>query len=183
MAGKTKQPWQTLKVKPVYSNPWIHVAEHDVINPGGAPAIYGVVQFKNYALGALPIDHEGNVYLIGQHRYPFNAYTWEIPEGGGNKNEDPLINIQRELREEAGLIADKWTLMQEVQISNSVTDEYAYIYLAENLTECEPEPDEDEDLIIKKIPFATAIQMLNRGEIKDSLTVIALLKAQILLGL
>ena len=178
-----KQPWQTLNKKIIYDNPWIHVEEHDVINPGGMPAIYGVVQFKNYALGAVPIDTEGNIYLIGQHRYPFNEYTWEIPEGGGNKLKDPLINIQRELREEAGLIANKWTLLQEIQVSNSVTDEIGYIYLAQELTPCNPEPDVDEDLKILKIPFQEAYQMLLDGKIKDSLTVIGILKAKIYLGL
>lgn len=181
--SQNKQPWQTLSKKIIYDNPWIHVEEHDVINPGGLPAIYGVVQFKNYALGVIPIDSEGNVYLIGQHRYPFNEYTWEIPEGGGNKNEDPLFNIQRELREEAGLIADTWTLLQEIHVSNSVSDEYGYIYLAQNLTPCDPDPDDDEDLKILKIPFAEAYKMLEDGKIKDSLTVIALLKAKIVLGL
>ena len=181
--SQNKQPWKTLSKKIIYDNPWIHVEEHDVINPGGHAAIYGVVQFKNYALGVIPIDSKGNVYLIGQHRYPFNEYTWEIPEGGGNKNEDPLFNIQRELREEAGLIADTWTLLQEIHVSNSVSDEYGYIYLAQNLTPCDPDPDDDEDLKILKIPFAEAYQMLEDGKIKDSLTVIALLKAKIVLGL
>jgi 8-oxo-dGTP pyrophosphatase MutT (NUDIX family) len=183
MSNENNNPWKTLNKKVIYDNPWIHVEEHDVIHPGGHPAIYGVVQFKNYALGVIPIDDEGNVYLIGQHRYPFDEYTWEIPEGGGNKSQDPLTNIQRELKEEAGLIAEKWTLLQEIQVSNSVTDEYGYIWLAQNLTPCAPEPDDDEDLVIKKMPFHEAYAMLEKGEIKDSLTVIALLKAKIHLGL
>jgi 8-oxo-dGTP pyrophosphatase MutT (NUDIX family) len=94
-----------------------------------------------------------------------------------------LFNIKRELREEAGLIADTWTLLQEIHVSNSVSDEYGYIYLAQNLTPCDPDPDDDEDLKILKIPFAEAYQMLEDGKIKDSLTVIALLKAKIVLGL
>lgn len=176
-----KQPWKTLSKKIIYDNPWIHVEEHDVLNPAGKPAIYGVVEFYNYAIGILPIDAEGNIWLIGQHRYPFNAYTWEIPEGGGNKLQDPLENAKRELLEEAGLIAEKWTLMQEIQVSNSVSNEYGYIYLAQIITETTPNPDEDEDLTIKKVHFTEAYAMLERGEITDSLTVIALLKAKILL--
>jgi len=183
MEKTTKQPWQTLTKKVIYDNAWIHVEEHDVINPAGNETIYGIVEFKNYAIGILPVDEEGNIWLIGQHRYPFNLYSWEIPEGGGKKEEDPLENAKRELLEEAGLTAQNWTLIQEIQVSNSVTNEIGFIYLAQNITEGNSNPDEDEDLLIKKIPFSEAYAMLENGEIKDSLTVIALLKGKILLGL
>lgn len=175
-----KNPWQTLERTVIYDNPWIHVEEHAVINAAGNPGIYGVVEFKNYAIGILPVDKEGNTWLIGQHRYPFDAFTWEIPEGGGKREQDPLMNAQRELAEEAGLIAGKWTLIQEIQVSNSVTNEVGYIYLAEDLSPTPPDPDEDEDLVIRKLPLSEAYAMLDRGEIKDSLTVIALLKAKTL---
>ena len=182
MTSQPRNPWQTLSRKVIYDNPWIHVEEHDVLNPGGKPAIYGVVEFYNYAIGVVPMDEDGNIWLVGQHRYPFNEYTWEIPEGGGNKNDDPLLHAKRELLEEAGLTADNWELIQEMQVSNSVTNEYAFIYLATGLQETEPDPDEDEDITIKKIPFAEAYAMLLRGEIKDSLTVVALLKIRTLLS-
>ena len=183
MENKPKHPWKTLTKKVIYDNPWIHVEEHDVINPAGKEAIYGIVEFKNYAIGILPIDEEGNTWLIGQHRYPFNCYTWEIPEGGGKKEEDPLENAKRELQEEAGLTAQKWTMIQEIQVSNSVTNEIGYIYLAENITEGLSSPDDDEDLKIRKMPFSEAFALVETGEIKDSLTVVALLKAKLLLGL
>ncbi len=178
-----RQPWQTLERKIIYDNPWIHIEEHDVINPSGNPAIYGVVEFKNYAIGIIPVDEHGNIWLVGQHRYPFDIYTWEIPEGGGLKSEDPLENAKRELLEETGLKAGKWELIQEIQVSNSVTNEVGYIYLATELSHHAPDQDEDEDITIKKIPFAEAYAMLERGEILDSLTVIALLKTKILLDL
>ncbi|MFI5171575.1 MAG: NUDIX domain-containing protein [Chitinophagales bacterium] len=178
--NEAKRPWETLNKKIIYDNPWIHVEEHAVINPSGKESIYGVVQYKSYALGILPVDNEGYIYLIGQHRYPFNEYTWEIPEGGGSINEDPLANAKRELLEEAGIIAEKWELIQEIQLSNSVSDEYGFIYLAQQLSYQKPEPDEDEDLVIKKIKFSEAYSMIERGIIKDSLTVIALLKGRLL---
>lgn len=180
MENAYQNPWKTLSKKVIYDNPWIHVEEHQVINAAGNPGIYGVVEFKNYAIGILPIDAEGNTWLIGQHRYPFDAFTWEIPEGGGKKNQDPLENAKRELAEEAGLIAEKWTLIQEIQVSNSVTNEIGFIYLAEQLSPTPPAPDEDEALIIRKLPITEAYRMLETGEIQDSLTVIALLKAQAL---
>ena len=173
-------PWTTLSKKDIYDNPWIHVEEHQVINASGNPGIYGIVSFKNYAIGILPIDAEGNTWLIGQHRYPFDMFTWEIPEGGGKIDQEPLENAKRELAEEAGLIAEKWTLIQEIQVNNSVTNEVGFIYLAEHLTHIPPAPDEDEALIIRKLPVSEAYKMLETGEIKDSLTVVALLKAQAL---
>lgn len=173
-----KNPWQTLHKRVIYDNPWIHVEEHAVINAAGNPGIYGVVEFKNYAIGILPIDAEGYTWLIGQHRYPFDTFTWEIPEGGGRTDQDPLDNAKRELAEEAGLIANRWTLIQEIQVSNSVTNEVGFIFLAENLSPTPPSPDEDEDLIIRKVHITEAYRMLDAGIIKDSLTVVALLKAR-----
>jgi len=178
MDQPSKNPWQTISKRVIYDNPWIHVEEHAVINAAGNPGIYGVVEFKNYAIGILPIDAEGYTWLIGQHRYPFDAFTWEIPEGGGHIDQDPLDNAKRELAEEAGLIAGKWTLIQEIQVSNSVTNEIGFIYLAEDLSPTPPAPDEDEDLIIRKLHITEAYQMLDDGIIKDSLTVVALLKAR-----
>ncbi len=178
MDHPSKNPWQTISKRVIYDNPWIHVEEHAVINAAGNPGIYGVVEFKNYAIGILPIDAEGYTWLIGQHRYPFDAFTWEIPEGGGRIDQDPLDNAKRELAEEAGLIAGKWTLIQEIQVSNSVTNEIGFIYLAEDLSPTPPAPDEDEDLIIRKVHITEAYQMLDDGIIKDSLTVVALLKAR-----
>jgi len=183
MHHETDSPWKTLNKKPIYSNPWIAVEEHDVINPSGNAAIYGIVKFNNYAIGILPIDETGNIWLIGQYRYPFQAYTWEIPEGGGNIADDPLIHAKRELLEEAGIIAGKWEMIQEIQLSNSVTNEIGFIYLVGDLQFTTNSPDEDEALTVRKLHFTEAYAMLERGEIKDSLTVVALLKAKILLGL
>lgn len=178
-----ENPWKTNNIQHVYDNAWISVSDHAVTNPSGNPGIYGVVHFKNYAIGILPVDAEGNTWLIGQYRYPLNTYTWEIPEGGGPLNTTPLESAKRELLEEAGLVADKWTLMQQMQVSNSCTDEIAFIYLAEEITFETPNPDEDEILTIRKLPLVDAIKMVEDGIILDSLSVVALLKAKILFQL
>ena len=175
-------PWKLKSKKTVYNNPWIEVSEHQVITPNGSDGIYGVVHFKNFAIGILPVDDQKNIWLIGQYRYPLKMHTWEIPEGGGPIHVDPLESAKRELLEEAGLIAAHWELIQTMHISNSCTDEFAYIYLCRGLTETTPNPDEDEILQIRKIPFDDAYAMLESGEITDSLTVVALLKAKIIFG-
>src|SRR5688572_13985641 len=90
-------PWQTINQQVVYDNDWIRVREDNVIRPDGKPGIYGIVQYKNKAIGILPIDDDGNVYLVGQYRYPLELYSWEIPEGGCPEGEEPLEAAQREL--------------------------------------------------------------------------------------
>ncbi len=176
----TQNPWQTLSSEEKYDNPWINVTEFRIINPSGGKGIYGVVHFKNIAIGIIPIDDEGNTWLVGQYRYPLKEYSWEIPEGGGRHNIDPLESAKRELLEETGLTATRWTEIQRMHLSNSVSDEHGIIYLAEGLTQYTPEPEETEQLVVKKLPFEEAYRMVIRGEITDSLTVAGILKVKLM---
>lgn len=173
-------PWTTLQRKEVYDNNWINVTEHQVINPSGGKGIYGVVHFKNRAIGILPLDEDNNTWLVGQYRYPLNAYSWEIPEGGGQLGADPLIGAKQELLEETGLIAKEWIEIQRMHLSNSVSDEFAVIYIAKGLTMTEAAPEETEQLVIKKLPFEEAYQMVMNGTITDSMSIAAILKTKIL---
>lgn len=175
-----QNPWKTLSTEEKYDNPWIRVTKSEVIDPGGGDGEYGVVHFKNLALGIVPIDAEGNTWLVGQFRYPLNRYTWEIPEGGGSLVVDPLESAQRELLEEAGISAKKWQLIQEMDLSNSATDERALLYLATDLSFSEPNPDENEELQLMKVPFVEAYERVVSGELRDSLTVAAILKLRTL---
>jgi len=178
----TKNPWKTLNSEEKYNNNWITVTEHQVINPSGGKGIYGEVHFKNTAIGILPLDEEHNTWLVGQYRYPLKAYSWEIPEGGGPLGTDPEASAKRELAEETGLIPNKLTEIQRMHLSNSVSDELAIIYLAQDLTQGEAEPEETEDLRLIKVPFAKAYQMVMDGEITDSMSVAAILKVHILMA-
>lgn len=174
-----ENPWRTLHSTPVYDNPWITVTHRDVLNPAGNPGIYGVVHFKNTAIGIVPIDDEGNTWLVGQYRYTLNAYSWEIPEGGGPAGESILEAAQRELLEETGLVAAEWTMLLEMHTSNSVTDEYGVAYVARGLTQGEAQPEETEQLALRKLPLEEAVAMVLRGEITDSLSMLALMKVWI----
>lgn len=176
-----KNPWTTLTTKPQYENPWIQVIEHDVLKPNGSPGIYGVVRFKNLAIGVIPIHADGTTVLVGQYRYPLEAYSWEIPEGGGSRAVDPLESAKRELIEEAGLSAAKWLRFLELHLSNSVSDEQAINYLAWDLTEGVAQPDDTEQLAMRRVPFAEAVRMAMAGEITDAMAVAGLVKAQLLL--
>jgi len=170
-----------LSEKDVYESPWIKVSHHDVLNPAGNPGTYSIVHFKQLAIGVLPLDENNYTWIVGQYRYPLNCYTWEIPEGGGSREVDPLISAQRELLEECGIIASEWKLVQQMQMSNSATDEIAYLYIAKQLSFTNAQPEETEQLSIKKIHFDELYNLVLEGEIMDSLSVALVLKAKLLL--
>jgi 8-oxo-dGTP pyrophosphatase MutT (NUDIX family) len=168
-------PWKTLSSRPVYENAWIRVREDQVLRPDGLPGIYGVVHFKNRAVGVLPVDYRGGIWLVGQYRYPLDAYSWEIPEGGSPETESPETTARRELREETGLTAGRLELVATAHLSNSVSDEIGYVFRATDLIEGAVEPEGTERIVVQRFDWEEAWAMLGRGEITDSLSVIALL--------
>jgi ADP-ribose pyrophosphatase len=177
-----ENPWNTKKTILVYENPWIKVEENQIINPAGKDGIYGTVHFKNRAMAIIPFDKNGDTWLVGQFRYALNEYSWEIPMGGGPIGSDFLESAKRELKEETGLMADKWTELLKIHTSNSVTDEVGVVYLAEDLTQGETEFEETEILQIRKLPFKEALEMVMSGEITDSISLAGILKAARVLG-
>jgi len=174
-------PWTTLSSEKVFESPWIGITKHDVLNPNGNPGTYSVVHFKNIAIGILPLDKDYNTYIVGQYRYPLKQYSWEIPEGGGPLHIPPLDSAKRELHEETGIEAKKWTKIQEMHLSNSATDEFCILYIAQDLSYGESEPEDDEKLEIRKLHFDELYKMVVNGEVTDSLTVAAVLKTKLLI--
>ena len=153
-----------------------------MITPAGKDGIYGKTHFKNKAIAILPLDQQGNTWLVGQYRYALDDYSWEVPMGGGLLELDTLASAKRELKEETGLTASQWTELQLIHTSNSVTDEVGYIFLAEGLTEGQPEFEDTEDISIKKLPFVEALEWVMMGKITDSLSVIAIFRVARVLG-
>lgn len=178
-----ESPWQRLTAKEIYENPWIRVEENDVIRPNGSKGMYGWIHFKNKAIGIIPVDDQMNTWLVGQHRYTLHEYSWEIPTGGVPMAEDSLAGAKRELKEETGLVAREWRELLKIHTSNSVTDEFGFIYIATDLTQEATDWDETEVLQIKRLPLKEAVQMVMDGEITDSLTIAGLLKAARVMGI
>lgn len=173
-------PWTTLTRTVRYDNPWLCIEHHEVLTPAGTPGIYGVVNFKNHAIGVVPIDAEGYTWLVGQFRYPLGSYEWEIPEGGCPVGTDPLETAQRELKEETGLVAAKWEPLLDFHLSNSVTTEYGMAFVARELRQEAAEPEETEELQLRRLPLAEAIAMTLDGRIRDALSIMALQRVALL---
>ncbi len=168
--------WKTKNSTVTYENPWIKITHEEVITAKGTEGIYGVVHFKNIAIGIIPIDDEGNTWLVKQSRYTLNQYTWEIPEGGCPFDESPLNAAKRELEEEVGLQANDWQQLMTLHLSNSVTDEFGVVFVARNLFAGKQNLESTEDIEVKKISLIEAIEMVKRGEITDGMSVAALLR-------
>ena len=169
--------WQTLSTRQVYDNPWIRVEEHEVINPNGGQNLYGKVCFKNYAVAILALEDDpmNHTYLVGQQRYTLGRYSWELPMGGAPLGSSALASAQRELKEETGLTAKHWREVMQLDISNSVTDEFGIVFHARGLSQGPTEFDDTEHLNIQRLPFAEALAMALDGEITDAITVAAIL--------
>lgn len=173
-------PWRTLSVELKYDNPWIRIEEHQVINPSGNPGIYGTVQFKNRAVAILPLFENGDTLLVGQFRYPLQEYHWELPMGGAPQDESILLCAQRELKEETGFSAQSWQQILTTHLSNSITQEVGFTFVAKGLQSGQAALEETEDITLKRLPFEQVYLQVMAGEITDAMTIASVMKARLL---
>lgn len=170
-------PWRAEPGRTVFANPWVEVIEQPAVAPTGRAVTYGVLRFRNLAVGVLPIHADGTVTLVGQQRFPLAGYSWEMPEGGAPFDEDPLAGARRELAEEAGLQAAAWREALRLELSNSITDERAVCWLAWDLCPAQGEPDETEALALARVPFRALLAEVAAGRVRDAMTVATALRA------
>ena len=167
-------PWRTQSTRVVYRNPWIRVEEDQVELPDGRTTIYGVVRCGP-CVGVLPFLDPETVVLIRQYRYVARGVYWEMPTGGVHPGESLEAAAQRELREEIGFTAARLVPLPSYHTSKSVVDETAALFWADGLSPAPSPPDETEFIEVRPVPFTVALGMVETGEIKDSMTVIAIL--------
>lgn len=174
----TGNPWTILGRTEIYRDPWLAVHQHEVLNPVRRPHRYTTVHLVRFGIGVLPLDSQGYTRLVGQYRFPLRAYSWEIPEGGGDRDRPPMESAAKELREETGLVASSWLQILDVDMSNGLSDERAFGFLAWNLAEGPADPDESEVLAQRRVSLADLYGMIDSGEIRDALTILVALRAR-----
>ncbi len=173
-------PWLRRSRELVYANPWIEVLHDEVVRPDGSPGIYGVVHFRNQAVGVVAVADDGRILLVGQHRYTLDAYSWEIPEGGAGPDESPEAGARRELAEETGFEAGTWRELCRCSLSNSVTDEVGVLFVATGLRPGVASPEPSEDLAIRWATLDEILADIDSGTIHDVLTIAAITRYALL---
>ncbi len=177
------KPWKTLSSRQVYQNPWTRLREDIAEMPNGRTTIYGVVECGE-CVGVLPFIDDQRVVLVRQYRYVFDENSrWEMPTGGVKAGETLVEAANRELREEIGYDAAQLEQINTYYTSKSVMHEIAHLYIGRELTQIQAMPDETEFLEIEIFPFDRVLQVALRSEIRDSMTVLAVLYAARLLGM
>ena len=161
----------------VFKGILIDVSHMQVTLPNGKTAAREIVHHKG-AAAVIPVDAEGNVYLVRQHRVVMDLMTLEIPAGKldfvGEKTYDCAV---RELEEETGLRAEKFELLTDVVTTPGFCTEHIGLYLATGLSQHEDHPDQDEFLHVVKMPLKEAVDRVMSGEFRDAKTALGLMMA------
>lgn len=168
---------QTIDSTLKYSGVVVKVKVDRVRVPGGKTSVREVVEHPG-GVAILPLDEAGNIVMVTQYRYVLGRELLEVPAGKMEAGEEPGESALRELREETGLIPGELIPLGAVIASPGFCDEKLYLFLARGLEETQTDPDEDEFLIIERIPFQQVVDRIMSDEIQDAKTVAAVLKAK-----
>lgn len=143
-----------------------HTGQRDVIRHSGSVVMMAVDE---------PVNSEPLVLLVRQYRYATNQRMWELPAGRIDEGENKLAAAKRELLEETGVTAKKWTRLFQFYASPGFLDETMDVYLARDLARGIAQPEEDEQISIRFFPLPSALKMVRSGLIPDAKTISGLL--------
>jgi 8-oxo-dGTP pyrophosphatase MutT (NUDIX family) len=181
-ASPEANPWRVLQEEVTFSCSWFDVRQ-DLVSHSGQPSrAYHSIRMKQAGVCVLPVDQDGQVTLVGQYRYVVGRYTWELPGGGARLGVDPLEVAKQELREECGYRAGRWRRLIGGDVSPGTLDSRGFGYLAWDLEQGEPQPEPEESLSLRQVPFAKAVAMALGGEIGNLISQTLLLAAQVRLS-
>lgn len=162
--------------KEIFKGRVFRVGLRDVVLENGERSVREVV-YHNGGVSVLPVDDEGNVYLVRQYRCAFDCEVLEIPAGKLEKGEEPLEAAKRELKEETGFSAAELIPLGEYWPTVGYCSERIYLYLAKGLTAGQTHFDSDEFISCIKMPYTQLVEMCNNGRIRDGKTQLAAYKA------
>lgn len=160
-------------ITPIHKGRILDMRLEKITLPNDATITLEIVRHPG-AAAVVAIDASGQVTLIKQFRHAADGYIWEIPAGTLNPGEEPEACARRELREEAGLDADRWTHLGSILTSPGFCDERIHLFLARELREGKQQLDHDEILSLHRMPFTHALQMIRAGEMQDAKSIVAL---------
>ena len=160
----------------VYENPWLRFEAHDMVHPTGVAGEHGVVVTPRAS--AVVLVDGGDVLLARQWRFAIDRVVLEAIKGGRHDGEDGLACAQRESREEAGVIAGRWTALGQVYEIPSIVQEPVELFVGTELRPAPLPPESVERIEIVRMPFADALDACARGIIDDAVTAVALLRAK-----
>jgi 8-oxo-dGDP phosphatase len=169
-------PWVVTGSREIHRTPWLRIREDDILWPDLKAAGWTVIEFRP-AVGVVAITDDQQVHLVGQHRYAVDRFEWEIPEGLADDGEDLLAAAQRELREETGVMANRWTSLGAMHPHNSSCDCVYHLFFAQELHPGQAQPEETEILSHKLMPFSQAMEMVQDGRIMDVFTIVGIFRA------
>jgi 8-oxo-dGTP pyrophosphatase MutT (NUDIX family) len=172
-------PWKVLHEEIRLSCPYFDVRQ-DLVSHTGQPArTYHSVRVKQRGVCVLPVDQQGLVTLVGQYRYVLGRFTWELPAGGAPIGTDQLAMAQKELREECGYHGGQWLRLIGGDVWGGTSNAHSSGYVAWEFEEGEPQPEPEESLTLRKVPFATAVDLAFSGEVTSLISVAVLLAAKV----
>ena len=172
-------PWKVLQEDVPLSCSYFDVRQDLVSHNGRPPRTYHSIRVRQRGVCVLPVDRQGLVTLVGQYRYVLGRFTWELPAGGSPLDADPLAKAQQELKEECGYRGGKWLRLVGGDVWGGTADAHSSGYVAWDFEEGEPQPEPEESLTLKKVPFKTAVDLGLKGEVTSLISVALLLAAQV----